>query len=88
MFGKNSQLNFLHVSLSMAIFFSVAMLALSLFALIGFGEEIATLIGTIYVGYKLTFLGILCGLLYGFVDGFIAGAIFVWIYNWLNKLLN
>ena len=40
-----------------------------------------TLIGRIYIGYRITPLGSVIGLVWALVDGFIGGAIFAWLYN-------
>lgn len=40
-----------------------------------------TLIGKVYIGYNISFIGSLIGLVWGFVDGIIGGAIFAWLYN-------
>lgn len=45
----------------------------------------ATLIGKIYRGYSISFIGSIIGLVWGIVDGTIGGAIFAWLYNKLNK---
>ncbi len=40
-----------------------------------------TLIGRVYLGYRIDAVGSLIGLLWGFFDGLIGGAIFAWLYN-------
>ncbi len=40
-----------------------------------------TLIGRIYIGYRVSPLGSVIGLAWGFVDALIGGAIFAWLYN-------
>lgn len=40
-----------------------------------------TLIGRIYIGYRISPLGSVLGLAWGFVDALIGGAIFAWLYN-------
>lgn len=45
----------------------------------------ATLIGTVYRGYRISPLGSFIGLGYGLADGFICGGIFAWVYNHLAK---
>ena len=40
-----------------------------------------TLIGRVYLGYKISALGSLFGLVWAFFDGLIGGAIFAWLYN-------
>ncbi len=43
------------------------------------GEK--TLLGRIYLGYKITPAGSIIGAAWAFADGFITAAIFAWIYN-------
>jgi hypothetical protein len=40
-----------------------------------------TLIGRVYIGYRINPMGSLIGFAWGFVDGLIGGAIFAWLYN-------
>ncbi len=40
-----------------------------------------TLIGRIYLGYRISPAGSIIGLAWAFVDGLICGAIFAWLYN-------
>lgn len=47
-----------------------------------------TLIGAVYRGYSLTFVGSLIGLVWGLVDGFIGGVVFAWLYNLLAGCLS
>jgi len=42
-----------------------------------------TVIGSVYLGYRLTPLGSVIGLVWGLVDGAIGGALFAVLYNWL-----
>jgi hypothetical protein len=44
-----------------------------------------TLLGRIYPGYRLTYLGSLVGLGWGFLDGLIGGGVFAWLYNVLAR---
>lgn len=88
MFHKDKQyLPFLQVSLTLGIFCAITMLLLSILGLAGISPEGVELIGTYYLGYDLSFLGIILGLIYGFIDGFICGAIFVWLYNQVGGIL-
>lgn len=41
----------------------------------------STLIGRVYLGYRISPLGSIIGLIWAFADGLIAGAIFAWLYN-------
>ena len=44
-----------------------------------------TLIGRVYLGYRVTPAGSVIGMLWGLVDGLIGGAIFAWLYNLLAQ---
>lgn len=46
-----------------------------------------TLIGQVYLGYRLTPAGSVVGLVWGLADGLIGGAIFAGLYNWLSGKL-
>ena len=45
-----------------------------------------TLIGHIYRGYNISFVGSLIGLGWGFADGLIGGALFAGLYNLLSAV--
>jgi len=40
-----------------------------------------TLIGQVYLGYRVSPIGSVIGLAWGLVDGFVGGLIFAWLYN-------
>ena len=42
-----------------------------------------TVIGLVYRGYNISFIGSIIGLVWGFFDALIGGAIFAWLYNLL-----
>ncbi|MBN1574075.1 MAG: bacteriophage holin [Deltaproteobacteria bacterium] len=43
-----------------------------------------TMIGRIYIGYKISVTGSLIGAAWGFFDGLIGGFIIAWLYNLLT----
>ena len=45
----------------------------------------STLIGRVYLGYRISPLGSIIGLIWAFADGLIAGAIFAWLYNQISS---
>jgi hypothetical protein len=47
-----------------------------------------TLIGRLYLGYKITPLGSVIGLVWALVDGFVGGAIFAWLYNLITARIS
>jgi hypothetical protein len=47
----------------------------------GWGGSMVTMIGSVYVGYKVSWLGGVIGALWGFLDLFIGGIILAWLYN-------
>ena len=49
--------------------------------LTGYGAEFLGLFSSLYVGYKITWLGSFIGAVYGFVDAFIGLYLLGWIYN-------
>ena len=51
------------------------------FLLMGYNGHLLSKLGSVYLGYSVTWLGAVIGLIYGFIDGFIFGALFAFIYN-------
>jgi hypothetical protein len=43
-----------------------------------------TLIGKVYRGYSISFIGSIIGFIWAFIDGTIGGAIFAWLYNTIS----
>ncbi len=70
-------------SLTCAIIWGLALLVLTWWWIILEPSIVGdkTIIGSLYIGYKVTPLGSLIGLVWAFVDGLIVGAIFAWLYN-------
>ena len=85
--GKNGSCCRLHVS-SLGLAFgvlwgaSVCVVALIAMAHGSYGMEFVNAIGTLYIGYKATWLGSLIGLVWGFIDAFVMGVVLAWLYNY------
>lgn len=60
---------------------------MALLAMIGYGKQIVSVIGSVYIGYDASIVGAILGLVYGFVDGLIGLYIFAILYNKLEKKL-
>lgn len=54
-------------------------------AMLNWGNELANLWGTVYIGFGSTFLGGIVGAIWGFADGFIGGYLFARLYNKFEK---
>ena len=48
---------------------------------IGWGIAVVQVLGTLFVGYGPSFVGIVAGSVWAFFDGFIAGLLIAWLYN-------
>jgi hypothetical protein len=48
------------------------------------GAPLVRIMGSVYLGYSATFLGIIVGMLWGFAKGFLAGYLFILIYQKLR----
>lgn len=55
------------------------------FIIMNYHGQQLSLVGSIYIGYSVTWIGAFIGLIYGFIDGFIFGALFAYIYNKFAK---
>lgn len=47
-----------------------------------------TLIGRLYIGYRISPAGSIIGLVWAFVDGLIGGLVFAWLYNLITTRLS
>ncbi len=59
---------------------------LGVFGMFGWGAELVTALGSLYIGYEATLLGSVIGALWAFAEGFVAGALVAWIYNKVARL--
>jgi hypothetical protein len=51
----------------------------------GYDGNLLAKLGSIYLGYSVSWLGAFVGLIYGFVDGFIGGILLGYFYNKFAK---
>jgi hypothetical protein len=50
-----------------------------------YGTAFVSSVGTLYIGYKATFLGSIIGAIWAFFDAFILGLVLIWLYNALKR---
>jgi hypothetical protein len=75
-------------ALTVGLFWGFGLLFLTWWIILLDGASGAvTLIGKVYRGYNISFMGSLIGFVWAFVDGIIGGAIFAWLYNFLFERL-
>ena len=55
------------------------------FLVMGYNGNLLAKLGSIYIGYSVSWLGAFIGLIYGFVDGLIGGALLGYLYNKFTK---
>jgi len=82
------KLNVKGFALSLGLFWGFGLLFITWWIILFEGTSgNITLIGKIYRGYNISFIGSLIGFLWAFIDGIIGGAIFAWLYNTLSGRL-
>ena len=69
------------LALSFGIVWAAGVFLLGIMAIRGYGANIVSALGSVYLGYKPTFVGSIIGGVWGAIDGGIAGAILAWLYN-------
>ena len=81
------KLNTKSVALSLGIMWSLGIFFISILTLItnSYLHNIVDFLSTIYLGYSLSFSGIIAGMIWGFFDAAIGGFVFAWLYNKLSK---
>jgi hypothetical protein len=52
---------------------------------LGWGSALVRMLGSVFLGYEASLLGVFFGLIWGFACGFIAGYVFALIYNKAEK---
>ena len=55
------------------------------FLIMGYNGNLVTQLGSVYLGYSVSWIGAFVGLFYGFVDGLIGGALLGFFYNKFAK---
>lgn len=80
---RDCRINAKAVAISLGLMWSLGLMFISIISLLtnGYLLNISQFIETIYIGYSLSFLGILTGMVWAFLDASIAGLVFSWLYN-------
>jgi hypothetical protein len=75
------------VALALGIMWSIGILSVSLLVLFttSYLHNMVDFLSTVYLGYSLSFSGIITGMVWGFFDAAIGGFVFAWLYNKLTK---
>ncbi|MDC0430731.1 bacteriophage holin [Candidatus Thioglobus sp.] len=83
----NSKLNEKALAISLGILWSLAILSLSIIAIMSenYLHNVVEFFSSIYLGYSLSFTGILIGMVWAFIDAAIGGWLLAWLYNKLAK---
>lgn len=76
------KLNEKKLGLAIGIVWAAGVLLLALMAMLwDWGTGVISLLGSLYLGYDASLLGMLAGAIWAFVDGFVCGFLIAWIYN-------
>ncbi|MDC0390748.1 bacteriophage holin [Candidatus Thioglobus sp.] len=83
----NSKLNEKALAISLGVLWSLAILSLSIIAIMSenYLHNVVEFFSSIYLGYSLSFTGILIGMVWAFIDAAIGGWLLAWLYNKLAK---
>ncbi len=74
------------LAISAGITWGLAIFLLTVwFLVMGYSGNFLAKLGSIYIGYSVSWLGAFIGLIYGFVDGLIGGALLGYLYNKFAK---
>ena len=79
------EVNAKNAGLAMGILWAVCLFVVTLISIwTGWAEGFLTLMGGVYPGYSIGYLGAVIGAVYGFVDGFVGMWLLAWLYNKLE----
>jgi hypothetical protein len=83
----NSKLKVKALAISLGVLWSLAILSLSIIAMMSenYLHNVVEFFSSIYLGYSLSFTGILIGMVWAFIDAAIGGWFLAWLYNKLAK---
>ncbi len=80
------KINIKALALSIGIVWGLAVFLLTVwFLIMGYSGDLLAKLGSVYLGYSVSWLGAFIGLIYGFVDGLIGGALLGFLYNKFAK---
>jgi hypothetical protein len=80
------EVNAKNAGLAGGILWAVAIFLTTLISIwTGWAEGFLVLMGGVYPGYSVSYLGSIIGLVYGFLDGFIGFWLLAWLYNKLES---
>jgi hypothetical protein len=78
-------LNARRLGLAGGIIWSISMFICTVLAIYtGYTKEFLNLMGSIYLGYSISWPGAFIGLVYGFIDAFVGFYLLAWLYNKLE----
>ena len=69
------------MALALGITWALCVVLLGIAGMFGWGIGVVAALGTLYIGYEATFLGLIIGAVWGFIDCAIGGAIIAFLYN-------
>jgi len=76
------KINIKALALSMGIVAGLAVFLLTIwFLLLGYNGSFLAQLGSVYLGYSVSWFGSIVGFAYGFLDGVVFGALFGYLYN-------
>jgi uncharacterized membrane protein len=76
------KINIKAFALSTGILGGLAVFLLTVwFLIMGYSGDLLAKLGSVYLGYSVSWIGAFVGLIYGFIDGLIGGALLGFIYN-------
>jgi hypothetical protein len=83
----NSKLNEKALAISLGVLWSLAILSLSIIAMMSenYLHNVVEFFSSVYLGYTLSFSGILIGMLWAFIDAAVGGLVLAWLYNKLAR---
>ncbi len=80
------KMNIKALALSIGIIWGLAIFLLTVwFLIMGYNGDLLTKLGSVYLGYSVSWLGAFIGFIYGFIDGLIGGALLGFLYNKFAK---
>jgi len=76
------KINIKAFALSTGILGGLAVFLLTIwFLIMGYSGDLLAKLGSVYLGYSVSWIGAFVGLIYGFIDGLIGGALLGFLYN-------
>ncbi len=84
--NNGCRLSPLALGLSIGVIWALSVVFIAILNItLGYGVGFISAVGSVYIGYTATIMGIIIGAAFALIDGIIGGVLIAWFYNIFSK---